>query len=281
MPDFDSSQVTLDEFREVAADIFAATGEDMPEITEAAMRKALEEAADELDQYGRWVTIGGHAEGDKKHVGGFAAEIDEEGRILKANGPKELVGKKVSEVGDHFKGKENSASPPVDKPAASSTIGDSGGKAPAETQQAKQEGGKMETQTHQAARAKIAAGKKCKLTIGGNTKAVKESLKAKGWRWDPDAQNWYQWLVPAHAQRVIDANGVHAADPGLFDGIGGHKKGCEMQLEGERLWASKTYGGASYAGGSYNPDPEGFNRDSRGYHVPTKQIPGSAPDDRI
>ena len=50
---------------------------------------------------GKWITIGGKAKDGKKHAGGFAVEIDGEGRILKG-GPAGLQGKKLSEVGAYF-----------------------------------------------------------------------------------------------------------------------------------------------------------------------------------
>ena len=66
---------------------------------------------------GEWLTIGGKAEGDEKHVGGFRVQIDAEGRILKG-GPAGLKGKKVSEVHDYFQKSEKSSSTAVDKAGA-------------------------------------------------------------------------------------------------------------------------------------------------------------------
>lgn len=50
---------------------------------------------------GKWITIGGREADGKKHAGGFAVQIDSQGRILKG-GPAGLQGKKLSEVGDYF-----------------------------------------------------------------------------------------------------------------------------------------------------------------------------------
>ena len=48
-----------------------------------------------------WVTIGGHPEGKKKHVGGFPVQLDGAGTIIKG-GPAGLKGKNISEVKSHF-----------------------------------------------------------------------------------------------------------------------------------------------------------------------------------
>lgn len=50
----------------------------------------------------QWITIGGREEGDEKHVGGFPVQISSDGTILKG-GPRSLQGKKVKDVGKHFK----------------------------------------------------------------------------------------------------------------------------------------------------------------------------------
>jgi Protein of unknown function (DUF935) len=73
--------------------------------------------ADRDEHGGHWITLGGHPEGDSKHAGGFPAYIDKDGTIRKCGGPKSLVGKKVSEVKDHFRelhepGKKTAEKPP-------------------------------------------------------------------------------------------------------------------------------------------------------------------------
>jgi hypothetical protein len=50
------------------------------------------------DDEGRWITIGGRPEGDKKHVGGTHVKIDNEGRII--DGPEEFKGKRLSELSE-------------------------------------------------------------------------------------------------------------------------------------------------------------------------------------
>jgi len=47
-------------------------------------------------QYQQWVTVGGHPEGGKQHVGGTTIQIEESGKIAK--GPKALEGKNISKV---------------------------------------------------------------------------------------------------------------------------------------------------------------------------------------
>ncbi|MBX9680142.1 MAG: hypothetical protein K2X38_15385, partial [Gemmataceae bacterium] len=58
------------------------------------------------DGDGEWITIGGKAEGEEKHVGGFPVFI-KDGVIVKG-GPRGLKGKKVSEVKAFFDGEADS-----------------------------------------------------------------------------------------------------------------------------------------------------------------------------
>ncbi|MEX2176186.1 MAG: hypothetical protein WD872_17625 [Pirellulaceae bacterium] len=50
----------------------------------------------------RWVTISGRKGADGNRKGGFPVLLDEYGNILRSGGPKGLVGKHVSDSGDHF-----------------------------------------------------------------------------------------------------------------------------------------------------------------------------------
>ena len=72
---------------------------DAQEVVQYAARKT--EQTRGLD--GKWITIGGSADPEtgEKHKGGFAVLISSDGTIIKG-GPKELRGKKVHEVKDHF-----------------------------------------------------------------------------------------------------------------------------------------------------------------------------------
>jgi hypothetical protein len=54
------------------------------------------------EQDSRWVTIGGRKDGSEEHKGGFPVQLDSEGRIVKSGGPQGLIGKHVSQVGQHF-----------------------------------------------------------------------------------------------------------------------------------------------------------------------------------
>jgi hypothetical protein len=118
-----------------------------------------------------------------------------------------------------------------------------------------------------------------RLTCDGNTKPCKESLKDRGWKWDAAAGHWYMMLVDAHARLIIDG------DDEFFRGLGGHKKGCRLTLDGVVRWTSKTYGAPAGEGAKdvRLPDPDGFgwNCDQAGNLVSTRRIPGSAPDDMI
>lgn len=52
----------------------------------------------------RWVTIGGRKSAEGERKGGFPVLIDDDGNILRSGGPKSLVGKNVSDSGDHLEG---------------------------------------------------------------------------------------------------------------------------------------------------------------------------------
>ena len=118
-----------------------------------------------------------------------------------------------------------------------------------------------------------------RLTCRGNTQPAKESLKARGWKWNPTAKHWYLILVAAHAQRIIDG------DDEFFRGLGGHKKGCQLCLDGNVVWTSKTFGesAAPQTTSRTVPDQDGYgwNVDAAGNPVRTQAIPGSSPDDRV
>ena len=62
------------------------------------------------DDEGRWITIGGRPEGDKKHVGGTHVKVDSQGRII--DGPEELEGQRVSDLSKDEPGKPGSLDDP-------------------------------------------------------------------------------------------------------------------------------------------------------------------------
>jgi hypothetical protein len=78
---------------------------------------------DQAQEADGWITIGGHAEGDKKHVGGTPVHTDASGEIDK--GPAALKGKKIGELG---KGGTKGLREPTDKggiPAGHDFLGES------------------------------------------------------------------------------------------------------------------------------------------------------------
>lgn len=122
------------------------------------------------------------------------------------------------------------------------------------------------------------AEKTYKLTCSGNTRAVKETLKARKWTYDPASQTWYMRLVAAHADRV--RNG----DAEFLKGLGGQLKGCRLCLEGVEVWRSKTYAEAGQAASKsddYGYQRDEYNRDATGNAVFSRAIPGSDPNDRV
>ena len=81
-------------------------------------------------------------------------------------------------------------------------------------------------------------------------------------------------LVDAHAQRIVDG------DEYFFRGLGGHKKGCRLTLDGIVRWTSKTYESPQLpeaSDGQRTPDADGFgwDCDQHGNLVATQRIPGS------
>lgn len=62
--------------------------------------------AENYENAGKWITIGGTADGEKKHVGGTHVELDDSGQIK--TGPESLVGKHIGQV-DQNKPKEKPA----------------------------------------------------------------------------------------------------------------------------------------------------------------------------
>ena len=117
-----------------------------------------------------------------------------------------------------------------------------------------------------------------KLTCSGNTRDVKETLKARKWTYDPASQTWYMRLVAAHADRV--RNG----DAEFLKGLGGQLKGCRLCLEGAEVWRSKTFAAPAVTAGKadqYGYQRDADNRDANGNAVFSRPIPGSDPNDRI
>lgn len=115
-----------------------------------------------------------------------------------------------------------------------------------------------------------------RLTCRGNTRPVREALKARGWKWDPATQSWYMMLVEAHARRIWDGDEVFRR------GLGGQKKGCQLVLDGQIVWTSQTYQATPASGGSGGSTGRDlYNCDARGNWAAGAQIPGSCPDDRI
>lgn len=118
-----------------------------------------------------------------------------------------------------------------------------------------------------------------RLVCEGDTRPAKESLKARGWKWDQAAGHWWMGLVDAHAARV-------PSDEAFFRGLGGHKKGCRLVLDGVEVWRSKTYG-QTQAQPTTPParmpdaDGMGWNCDAAGNYAAGARIPGSDPNDRI
>jgi hypothetical protein len=117
-----------------------------------------------------------------------------------------------------------------------------------------------------------------KLTCSGNTRPVKDTLKARKWTYDPASQTWYLRLVAAHADRV------RAGDSEFLKGLGGNLKGCRLCLEGGEVWRSKTFVSPAVGSGKadqYGYQRDAYNRDANGNAVFSAAIPGSDPNDRI
>lgn len=116
-----------------------------------------------------------------------------------------------------------------------------------------------------------------RLVMTGDTRPSKEALKARGWKWQPGQLCWTMGLVDAHAARLV------AGDMEFLKGLNGMRKGCQVTLDGQVIWTSKTYGPATVTQpvASRVPDQDGmgWNCDQFGNRVAGRAICGSAPDD--
>jgi len=113
------------------------------------------------------------------------------------------------------------------------------------------------------------------LVIRGDTKPAKEVLKKAGWTWNPEAQHWFMRLVPAHAERVRNDKEFRE------DSLRCNRKGCQVTLDGEVIWTSKTFQESTSPVADTPIPGDVYNCDAHGNYVRSTRIPGSAPDDRI
>lgn len=74
---------------------------DRSKITVPLTGRIMQFSSLQLDDAGRWITIGAKSNGEGKRKGGFPCQIDKDGTILKG-GPAGLRGKNVSEIGKYF-----------------------------------------------------------------------------------------------------------------------------------------------------------------------------------
>lgn len=118
------------------------------------------------------------------------------------------------------------------------------------------------------------------LCCTGNTYAHRATLAAaRFWKWSAKRQAWIIELNEHERGRII------GGDTEFLKGLGGCLKGCRLTIGDAEVWRSKSYGVTAAPSVKVAPvrgeaDPEGWNRDGRGYYVgPGKQIPGSAPGD--
>jgi len=117
-----------------------------------------------------------------------------------------------------------------------------------------------------------------RLTCQGNTRDVKDTLKARHWKYDASAQNWHKQITAADRAKII------GGDKEFLKTFGGCLKGCRLVIESTIVWASATYAERPQAaanGKAPDQDGMGWNCDAAGNRVATQRIPGSAPDDMI
>lgn len=131
------------------------------------------------------------------------------------------------------------------------------------------------------------------LKIHGETHAVKEKLKARGWKWNAEKGYWWLELVQVHAQRVIDKdhaflNGILKVNYDANDPKPAGHKGTQVTLNGVPMWTSKTYGEPKAPAAKSPPEDSHrvaaqdiYNLDQHGNYIPSKRIPGSSPEDRV
>jgi hypothetical protein len=86
-------------YREAEPVSLSFSGDVVSEAVRALRERfPLEEYEDISLSEGKWITIGGHEEGEEKHVGGFRVQIDGDGKILKGR----MQGKNVKDVKTAF-----------------------------------------------------------------------------------------------------------------------------------------------------------------------------------
>ena len=87
-------------------------------------------------------------------------------------------------------------------------------------------------------------GKPGRLVIRGETKAIKDALRARGWRYDPATRTWSMDLVAAHADRVRNGGEDRIE---FIRGLNGFKKGVQVTLDGEPVFTDGGYAAANPA----------------------------------
>ena len=111
-----------------------------------------------------------------------------------------------------------------------------------------------------------------KLRIDGNTKPHKETLKARGFAWNPEQQRWWTGLTDWQAARIIDLE-TREEEWASLKWL--QWRGCRVCIGKIVIWQSQSYGEST----SNVVAHDAYACDAAGNYCPGKQIPGSAPDD--
>jgi len=111
-----------------------------------------------------------------------------------------------------------------------------------------------------------------KLSINGETKAIKADLRRDGYRWEPATASWVRDVTDAQAAAIMD----DATRQATLTSLHGRKRGCRTYLG-----AIEVYRSPSYSAEAAPMRGDADNCDAAGNYVPGRRIPGSAPEDRI
>lgn len=115
------------------------------------------------------------------------------------------------------------------------------------------------------------------IRISGETRAIKDTLRSQGYRWESGSQSWVKAIDAATAD-VIRSGGEAAQE--ALRAIHGRKKGCVTHLCHAGTVGIEVYRSAT-APTCADPVRGLDYADAAGNYVGGNKIAGSAPDDLI
>jgi hypothetical protein len=108
-----------------------------------------------------------------------------------------------------------------------------------------------------------------KVTVDGNTRPIKESLKKLGFKWAPLNLCWTCTLSDVHAEQIKDGSTRDAT----LRAFGWRLKGVRITVDGVIVFQSATYSTAPVA--PLNVPVDEYDMDAAGNVCRGARIPGS------